>query len=110
MCGVRPLPAPRLDELMVTAPREQGLEEQRLRRAGDESAAKFTEDRGVESGVCELQAQHVFAVDAAAHGLRRMAIRKPRCELQKRDKRQPSRRPSRLSVRGEQRSKDVIRK
>lgn len=42
--GVRPLPAPRLDELMMAAPREQGIEQQGLRRSRDQPRAKFTQD------------------------------------------------------------------
>ena len=81
MGGVGPLATPRLDQLAVAAPREQRVEEQRLRRPGDEAGAKFTEDRGIEPGIRELQAQDVFPVDAAAHGVGRLAIGEPFGEL-----------------------------
>ena len=56
MGGPRPLPTPRVHELAVAAPREQGLEEERLRCARDESGAKFTEDRGIKPRIRQLQA------------------------------------------------------
>ena len=59
---IRPSPPPRLDELAVAAPREQGLEEQRLRRPSNPSGAKFIEDRGIKPRICQLQAPDIFPV------------------------------------------------
>jgi hypothetical protein len=56
MGGVYPLPTPRLDELTVATPDEQHVEEQGLGRPSDQSGATFTEERGIEPGIRELQA------------------------------------------------------
>jgi hypothetical protein len=54
-----PAADPRFRELGA-APREQRLEEEVLRRPGDQSAAPFTEGRGVEPGVHEPQARRTL--------------------------------------------------
>jgi len=74
-CGASPLPAPRGDELMASAPRQQRLEEQGLRCSGNQSGAKCTEDWGIKPWLCPLHAQDVFLVDAAAHRVRGLAVR-----------------------------------
>jgi len=66
---------------VAAAPREQRLKEQVLRRPSDQSDATFTEDRGIEPGIRELQAQNVFSVEAAAYGVRRLPIGEPFGEL-----------------------------
>jgi hypothetical protein len=107
--GIRALRAPRLDELAAAAPREQGVEEPRLRRPSDQAATKFTEDRGVAPGVCALQAPQIFPIDAAAHSFGRLVIGEPFRALQERHERQPPGREGGLSVRGEQPHKCLIR-
>jgi hypothetical protein len=101
---------PHFNELAAAAPREQRIEEQVLRRPSDQSAAKFAEDRGIEPGISELQAQHIFPVDAAAHGMRGLAIGEPFGELEDGHECQLPGGLCRLPVCGEERQKGVIRK
>jgi hypothetical protein len=56
MGGVGALAAPGLAQVAVAAPCKQRVEEQILRRSGNESGAKFTQDRGIEPRIRELQA------------------------------------------------------
>jgi hypothetical protein len=108
MRGVGPLAATRLDQLALATPREQRIEEQILRRPSDQPAAKFAEDRGIKPGIGELQAQHVFPVNATPHRVCRLAIGKPFGELEECDERQLPGGLSRLTVPGEQRQKGLI--
>jgi hypothetical protein len=106
---IGPLAASGLDQLAVAAPCEQGIEEERLRRTRDEAGTNLTEDRGIKPGLGELQAQHVFPVDAAAHSSGRLAIGESFGKLQDRDQRQPPRGVSRLPMRGKEGQQGVIR-
>lgn len=85
------LTASRLNNLVVVAPREQGVEQQRLRRPGQQAAATFAEDRRIKAGIRELQARCILPVDATAHGISRLAIGEPFGELEEGDERQPPR-------------------
>jgi hypothetical protein len=71
------LPAPRLDELVVVAPRGPGIAQQRRGCACDEAGAKCPEDRRITPGLRELQAQRLLPVDTTAHGVGCVAIRAP---------------------------------
>jgi hypothetical protein len=109
MCRVGALAASGFDQLAVSSPREQYVEEQRLRRPGQQARAKFAEHRGIEPRIRELQVQHIFPVDATLHRMGRLAIGQPFRELKHRGERQPPRWLSGVSVGGEERSKGVIR-
>ncbi len=102
MRRVGALAASGVDQVTVAAPREQRIEQERLRRVCDAARAKFAEDRRIESRVRQFQAQHICPIDAAAHRIRGLAIREPLRELQDGDQRQPLRGARGLSVRGEQ--------
>jgi hypothetical protein len=54
MGRVGALAAPRVDEVAAAAPREQRLEEQRLRRPGEQAAATCPADRGSDPGIREF--------------------------------------------------------
>ena len=110
MGGVRPLPTPRLDELAIAAPREQGLEEQRLRRPSDQAGAKFTEDRAIKSRIRQLPAEDVFPIETTAHGVGRLAIGEAFGTWQERDQCQPPGGPRGLSVRGEECQPNLLSK
>jgi hypothetical protein len=56
--------------------------------AGDEAGAELAEDREVEAGVVQLQAQEVLPVDAGADGVGGLAIGEPLGVLEGRDQRQ----------------------
>src|SRR5262245_18888327 len=90
--GVPPRSPPRLDESVVAAPREPGLEEQQLRRPRDPTGAKCPEDRGLEPGIRVLQAPHIWPVEAAAPGRGRLTVGEPLRAWQARDQRPPPRR------------------
>ena len=108
MGGVRPLPTPRLHELVVAAPCEQGLEEQILRRPSDEAGAKFTENRGIKPRIRPLQASDVCPIDAATDGMGRVAVGKPLREWPDGHQCQEPRGARGLSVAREERSKRLI--
>jgi hypothetical protein len=105
MGGVRPLPSPRFDEATVAAPCEEPVKQERFRRPSQQVAATCAEDRRIEPGVRELQAQDIFPVDTAAYAVGRLAIRQPSSELQQRHQHQPPGRQRGLSVPGKERQK-----
>lgn len=98
---IGPLAASGPDQLAVAAPREQGLEEERLRRTRDEVGAKLTEERGIEARVRECQAQHILSVEATPRRACDLAIGEPFRTLQHGHGGEPPRGPSGLAVLGE---------
>ena len=74
-----------------------------LRRAsGHETAAELAENRSVEAGIDELQAESVLPVDATADSLGRPPVGQVLGELEQGHQRQPPRACRRLPARGEE--------
>ena len=74
--------------MTVAAPREHHVPQERLRRPGQQAAAKFAEDRRIEPGGRELQAQDVLPSYTATSRFRCLAIRPPFSEWQDRHERE----------------------
>ncbi len=103
------LASPRVHEVVVAAPREPRVKEERLRSPRTQAGAKLTQNRGIERWVRELQAQDLCPIDAALNDMCRLTIGEPFGEWQERDERQAPGGQGRLSVRGEQCQKGLIR-
>ncbi len=76
--------------------------------AGKESAAELTQDRVVEAGIGQLQPQEILPVDAAAHGVRRLAVREVFRVLEQCDQRKAPGSFCRLASAREERGKGRI--
>ncbi len=96
---VSALPPPRLDQLPLAAPPQEGVEEEPLRVALDQPRAELDEHRGIEARVVQVTPQEVLPVDAAAHGVGRLPIRQPLPKLEERHQRQSPRCERRLPMR-----------
>src|SRR5215471_14467877 len=71
------LTAPGFEQLALSAPLEQGIEQELLCMAGNQPCPELAEHGGVEAWIRQLQIQRVLPVDTAAHGVRRLSIREP---------------------------------
>jgi len=74
MRRVSALPPARLDQALGTQVRQQRLEQQRFRSTGDQAAPELREDRGVEAGVGQPQAEEIFPAQAVAHRVSGLAV------------------------------------
>ena len=83
--------------------RLQQLAEQPLLGVGlKQAGAELAQDRGVEAGVGQLEAEQVLPVDARPHRLRRTPVGEVLAELQQGDERQaPRRQPGLAALREE---------
>ena len=88
---IGPLPPARPDEALLAQRGEQGLEEPGLHPVLDQARAELAQDRGIEAGVLQGQAERVLPVDPGAHRVGRLAIRQSSGELEERDQGQPRR-------------------
>jgi hypothetical protein len=68
------LPAARFEQLALGAVHQQGVEEALLRAPRHHTTAELAQDRVVEALVRQLQAQEILPVNAAAHGVRGLAV------------------------------------
>ena len=96
------LTAPWLDQARLLERRQQRLEQHRLGTRSDEARAELAQDRRIETGVLQLQAEGVFPVDAPAHRVGGLAIRQPFRELEDRHQGELRRGDRRLAVLGEE--------
>ncbi len=108
MRRIGPLPPTRCQEFLLPTPTEHGVEQERFCTALDQAGAELRQDRGIEAGIGHFEAQDVFPIDPAAHGVRSRAISKPLGELEDRDEGEPSRREGGLAMRGEERGKRLV--
>ena len=108
MGGVGPLAPARSEQLPYPEVIQERLEQQQLRRPGDEAGAEFREDRGVEAGIVHLLTQQILPVDAAAHGIGGLPVREPFHELQEEHHRQPPRSQRGLTTARKQRGELLV--
>jgi hypothetical protein len=108
MRGVGALAAADAQELALTTPQQEAIEQQRLGRPIAQATAELGEDGAVEAGVGQLQPRHVLPVDACAQGMGRLEVREAFGELQDRDEGQPPGGEGRLPMRGEERGEELI--
>ena len=81
------IPTAGLASLLVCLLRDPRIKQQRLRRPGQQAAAKLAEDRRIKPRIRQLQAQDVCPIDATPHGMRRLAVRESLRELEDGDQR-----------------------
>ena len=95
-------------ELLLPTPTEQGIEQERFCAARNQACAELRQDRGIEAGIGQFEAQDVFPVDPAAHGICSRAISESLGELEDRDEGEPPRREGGLAMRREERGKGRV--
>jgi hypothetical protein len=69
------LPAARLEQVEVTKPVQEEVQEQLFGLASDQTGAELTQDGRIEAGIGQFQSQGVLPVDARADGLDGLAVR-----------------------------------
>ena len=102
MGRVAALPAARLEQPARLARLQQFAEQALLGAALEQAGAELAQDRVVEAGIVELEAEQVLPVDAGAHRLGGTPVRQVLAEPQQGDQRQPPRRQPRLAELREQ--------
>jgi hypothetical protein len=108
MRGGRPLPAARFQQLTLAAPGEQRVEKARFCPTGEQSGAELAQDRRIESGIAQLQPEHVFPVDPTPDSVGRPAIGKARGRLEEGHQRQAPGREGGWPMAREERCEGVI--
>ena len=88
MRGVRPLASPRFEQPLRPCQRQQGVQEERRRLTGDEPCAKLAQDGMMEAGIGQFEPQDIFPINAAADGIRGLAIGETFSKLEDRDHRE----------------------
>ena len=83
--------------------RQQGIEEELLRLPGDEPGAELAQDGMVEARIGQFQSQDIFPINAAADGIRGLAIGEAFGKLEDRGQRQARWRLCGLAARREER-------
>jgi hypothetical protein len=99
---VAALPAARLEQPARLARLQELVQETLLGATLEQARAELAQDRVVEAGIVELEAEQVLPVDAGAHRLGGTPVRQVLAELQQGDQRQPPRRQPRLAELREQ--------
>ena len=94
MRGVGALAATSFEEAALAHPSEEGVKQQAFGLSGDEPGPELTQHGVVEARIGQLQAQGIFPVNAAAHGVSRLAVGQAFGKLQDCRQRQA---PGRLS-------------
>ncbi len=105
---IRALLAPGLEKPPILALRQQLLEEQVLDAPGQHPGAELAQNREVEAGILQLQAQRVLPIYARAHGVGRLPVREPLGELHHGHQNQPPRRQGRLPAFREEAAKVFV--
>ena len=85
--GVGPLPPARLEQAAGLARLQQLVQEALLGAALEQARAELAQDRVVEAGIVELEAQEVLPVDARPRRLRGLPVGQVLPELQQGDQR-----------------------
>src|SRR5664280_506838 len=91
--------AARADQPVGGQPFQQRVQHHLIQPAGGDAGPEFTQDRMVETGVGQVQAQRVFPVDAGADMLGGLTVRQILRLLEDRHQGKPGRRPARLAAR-----------
>ena len=106
--AVRALAPARLDQALLLQALQQSIEQEKPSVACDQAGAELAQHRVVEARVGQCQAQRIFPVDPAPHGVGRLAVGEVLHELQHHSQREPARCRRRLTVAGEQRRKLAV--
>ena len=99
MGGIGAHRAARADQPVGGQPFQQRVQHHLIQPAGGDAGPEFTQDRMVETGVGQVQAQRVFPVDAGADMLGGLTVRQILRLLEDRHQGKPGRRPARLAAR-----------
>ncbi len=106
--GVGALPATGLEQAQLAEAAQEHVEQEPLGAARDQAAAELAEDRVVEAGVGQVQAEGLLPIDPATDGIRRLPIGKVRGELEDRHEGQPPGRFGGLAAGGKQRREFLV--
>jgi len=87
--GVGALPAAGLQPATFAAALQEEVQQPWFGRAGEEAAAKLTQDGTIEAGVGEFQAEGLLPVDTGTNGLGRLTVGEFLHKLQDRDQGEP---------------------
>ena len=108
--GVGALLAPRLQQPPGAELVEQALEQQQLRRSGDQTGAELAEHARIKAGIGQRQAQQILPVNAAAHRVGGLQVGEVLGILEERDHGEAPGGFRRLPPRGKERGKLFIPK
>ena len=105
---IGPLVPMRLEQLALTAPDKEGIEQELLAATDDQARAKLAQDRGIKARIRKFQPQHVLPIKPAAHSMRRLPVGQPFSELEDADERQAPGSMGRLPMRREEGSELLV--
>ena len=74
MGRIGPLGAPRLDPAARFAGRQEGVQKPLGGVMGEQAFPKIVQQREIEAGVVQVEAQGIFPIHAAAHGIGGLAV------------------------------------
>src|SRR4051794_33732088 len=89
---------------------EHGIQQQMLRPSGDQTGTELGQHAEVEARIGQFEAERVFPVNAAAHGISSLPVTEVFQELKRRDQSQPPWREAGLASGGIECAKVLILK